>query len=149
MVPALCITTSSFGYISKSISLGAQPFIAFQDRITKENKDAPEIWNKMLRYFQKNREQFLKFYHRRSNVETVFAMVKMRLGEFLKSKNYEAQRNELLMKFIVHNITCLVQEIFERQVKVDFKDCMKRYIEPKPIIIPTGIRDETITLKDC
>jgi hypothetical protein len=75
-------------------------------------------------------------------------MIKMRLGEFLKSKNHEAQRNELLMKFIVHNITCLVQEIYEREVKVDFKNCMNNFIERKPITIPLGEGEETITLKD-
>jgi transposase len=129
-------------------AIGAQPFIAFQDRIKKESKNAPAIWNKMLRYFKNNREGYLKHYHKRSNVETVFSMIKMRLGEFLKSKNYEAQKNELLMKFIVHNITCLVQEIYESEVKVDFKDCMNKFVEHKPIIIPLGIGEEAITLKN-
>lgn len=127
---------SSYKIMQLIDSIGAQPFIAFQDRVIKESKKAPEIWNKMFRYFRDHKELFLKNYHKRSNVETVFAMVKMRLGEFLKSKNYESQRNELLMKFIVHNITCLVQEIFERDVKVDFKECMNSYKEPKEIKIP-------------
>lgn len=128
------------GYSSHKIfqlidSIGATPFIPFQTRITKENENAPKIWNRMFRYFQRNKDNFLKHYHRRSNVETTFAMIKLRLGEFLKCKNYEAQRNELLMKFIVHNITCLVSEIFENSIHVDFKECIKQYIEPKEIII--------------
>jgi len=128
------------GYASFKIfqlidSIGATPFIPFKENITKENKDAPKIWNRMFRYFQKNKDSFLKFYHRRSNVESTFAMIKMRLGEFLKCKNYESQRNELMMKFIVHNICCLISEIFENKVHIDFKECIRKYVEPKPIKI--------------
>lgn len=75
----------------------------------------------MFNYFKKNKHFFLDHYHRRSNVESTFSMIKMRLGEFLRSNNYEAQRNELMMKFLVHNITCLVAEIFENDVHVDFR----------------------------
>jgi hypothetical protein len=60
-------------------------------------------------------------------VETVFSMVKMRLGEFLKCKTFDSQRSELMMKFICHNICCLVQEMFERGVKIDFKQCSVEY----------------------
>jgi hypothetical protein len=112
-------------------SIGAMPFIAFQSRVNKESDKAPAIWNQMITYFQEHREDFLKRYHKRSNVETVFAMVKMRLGEFLKCKTYISQRNELLMKFICHNICCLVQEIFENNIKVDFKECLKSYVDSK------------------
>jgi len=52
-------------------------------------------------------------------------MIKMRLGEFLKSKNYEAQKNELMMKFIVHNICCLVSKIFENNIHIDFKKAIE------------------------
>ncbi len=126
---------SSYHIMQLIDSIGAQPFIAFKNN-TNPHRTAPDIWRKMFGYFQQHRELFMKNYHKRSNVETVFAMIKMRLGEFLKSKNYEAQRNELLMKFIVHNITCLVQEIYEREVKVNFEDCIKIYREPKEIVIP-------------
>ena len=138
---------SSYKIMQLIDSIGAEPFIAFKGN-TNPTKGSPEIWKKMFGYFKNNKEQFLKHYHKRSNVETVFSMIKLRLGEFLKSKNYEAQRNELLMKFVVHNITCLVQEIFEREVKVDFKKCMNSYVEYKPIKISTGIAEETITLKN-
>ncbi len=108
--------------------LGAMPFIPFlSSRNPKEGK-CPEIWIRMYRYFKNHRDEFDKHYHKRSNVESVFAMVKMRLGEFLKSKNYEAQRNELLMKFIVHNITCLVQEIYERDIHVEFKSGIQKIL---------------------
>jgi hypothetical protein len=58
-----------------------------------------------------------------------FSMIKMRLGEFLRSKNYDAQRNELMIKFIVHNITCLIQEVFESDVHVDFRESLRVFLE--------------------
>jgi hypothetical protein len=58
-------------------------------------------------------------------------MIKLRLGEFLRSKNHESQKNELLIKYIVHNITCLIQEIFENEVNVDFKKSIRQFYEDK------------------
>jgi transposase len=113
-------------------SMGAMPFIVFQDRVVKENKNAPPIWNRTFNYFKNHKEDFMKRYHKRSNVETVFAMVKTRLGEFLKYKTFESQKNELLVKLICHNICCVVQEIFENGVNVDFNGCEKRYVQPDP-----------------
>lgn len=110
-------------------SFGAIPFIAFKEN-ANPGKYAPEVWKKMFEYFKTNKERFFQFYHKRSNVETTFSMVKLRLGEFLKSKNYEAQRSELLMKFICHNICCLVSEIFENEVHIDFRECIRTYIKP-------------------
>lgn len=120
------------GYSSQRIlqiieNLGALPFVMFKNNVSPKD-DSPEIWRKMFNYFKDNKQEFLKHYHRRSNVESTFCMIKMRLGEFLKSKNYEAQKNELMMKFIVHNITCLVSEIFENDIHVDFKKIMEKMI---------------------
>lgn len=109
---------------------GAMPFIDFKKNATK-SEAAPEIWNKMFTYFSKNKEEFMNNYHKRSNVETVFSMVKVRLGEHLKCKKFENQRNELVMKFICHNICCLIQEIFENKIHIDFRDCMDNFIEKK------------------
>lgn len=119
-------------------SMDAMPFVAFREN-TNPNQHSPEIWIKTYKYFQDNKEYFLKKYHLRSNVETTFSMVKMRLGEFLKCKNFESQRNELMMKFICHNICCLITQIFLNKIKIDFKKCeasfvnkpLKKYTEKK------------------
>lgn len=111
-------------------SLGAMPFIPFQDRHNPQ-KSSPEIWKRMYNYFNKNKEKFFEHYHRRSNVETVFSMIKVKLGEFLKCKSYTAQRNELMVKLICHNICCLVSEIFERGVHVDFKKHIDKIVEDR------------------
>jgi len=67
----------------------------------------------MDRYFEDNKEEFLRHYHLRSNVETVFSMIKRKYSTHLKSKNDIAQINEILCKRLVHNIYVLIQEMFK------------------------------------
>ncbi len=44
-------------------------------------------WTKMYHYFMFNRETFLEHYHKRSNVESVFSMVKGKFGDSVRSKS--------------------------------------------------------------
>lgn len=112
-------------------SVGLIPYIHFQDRVKKTTENSPAIWNEMFLRFRDNQEEWKKHYHKRSNVETVFSRVKLRLGEHLKCKNYHAQRSELMIKFVCHNILCLIQEIFESDIQIDFKKCSKDFIDKK------------------
>lgn len=112
-------------------SLGALPYIPFKHSTKAPTENSPQIWNQMFLFFRDNKEEWGDHYHQRSNVETVFGMIKVRLGEHLKSKNYHAQRNELMMKFICHNICCLIQEIYEREIEIDFEQCSKLFVERK------------------
>ncbi len=123
-------------YSSKRIlqlveSLGVMPYIPFQSNANPP-KNSPKIWKESFEYFKRNQKVFLKHYHKRSNVETTFMMVKQRLGEFLRSKTIIAQRNELLTKFLCHNICCLIAEIFESDVHVNFREEIKKYVDYKP-----------------
>jgi transposase len=65
----------------------------------------------MYYLLQYKNDEFMAHYYRRSNVETVFQMVKAKFGDKLKSKNWIAQQNELLCKLIAHNICVLIQEM--------------------------------------
>ncbi len=123
-------------------SYDAMPYIDFK-RNVNPSKNSPEIWRRMFSYFQEHKEEFMEKYHKRSNVETVFSMVKVRLGEHLKCKTFESQRNELVMKFLCHNITVLIQEIYENKVHIDFKNCMNKFIDKdiKEDYPSTAIRD--------
>jgi len=112
-------------------SLNTMPYIPFKKITTRQTENSPDLWNKMFLFFQNNREEFFEHYHKRSNVETTFSMIKLRLGEYLKSKKYTAQRNELLIKFICHNICCLIQNIYDRGIVVDFNKSNKIYVEQK------------------
>jgi transposase len=62
----------------------------------------------MLRYFKNHKEDFMKHYHKRSNVETVFSMVKRKFGSHVRSKYSIAQENEVLCKALCHNIVVLI-----------------------------------------
>ncbi|MEK6908461.1 MAG: transposase [Nanoarchaeota archaeon] len=119
-------------YLSKKNMQVAQalefiPFVPFKTN-TSHKLNENGLWNRMYVYFNQNRAEFDKHYHRRSNVETTFSMIKMRLGEFLKCRNLQGQKNEVLLKCLVHNICCLVQETFESGIKIDFNSCDKKYV---------------------
>ena len=61
-----------------------------------------------------------KHYHKRSNVETGFSMIKARFGERLRSKSERAQINEALIKVLCHNICVVIQSMHELDLEVEF-----------------------------
>lgn len=91
--------------------LGATPFIPFKAN-SVGTSDSP-LWNKLWHFFQLNREEFLPRYHRRSNVESTFSMIKRVIGDTLRSKTRVAQVNEALLVVLCHNIRCLIHEMHE------------------------------------
>jgi transposase len=117
-------------------SLQAMPYIPFKHNAREPDEHSTEIWDKCFLMFRDNKDEWEKHYHKRSNVETTFSMIKRRFGEHLLSKNYNAQRNELMMKFICHNIACLIQEIFERKIEVDFRRSSLLFIEREVGLLP-------------
>jgi len=74
----------------------------------------------MFQVFSQYNEEFNEHYHMRSNVESVFSMMKRKQGTNLRSRNDIAQYNEILCKALVHNICVLIQEMFESDVHIDF-----------------------------
>jgi transposase len=68
-----------------------------------------------------NRDAFLAAYHKRSNVESTFSMVKGKFGGSLKGKSDTAQVNEALCKVLCHNICCLIQSMFELGIEPNFE----------------------------
>ena len=43
-------------------------------------------------------------YHRRSNIESAFSMVKQKFGDSCRSKTDTAMKNETLCKLLAHNL---------------------------------------------
>jgi hypothetical protein len=111
-------------------ALEAMPFIPFKSNAMPTTKGCP-IWKAMYEFFENNKDKFEHFYHRRSQVESCFSQVKRKYGEFLKSKNFESQRNEVLLKFLVHNISTLIEYTFHTGIQIDFKSCEFKYKEIK------------------
>src|SRR5262249_54351378 len=83
--------------------------------LPKDNTTAVKggLFEKMFHYFNLRRDEFLSHYHKRSNVETTFSMIKAKFGDSLRSKTDVAMVNESLAKILCHNICCLIQSHYE------------------------------------
>ncbi|MBI2166492.1 MAG: transposase [Chloroflexi bacterium] len=99
-------------------SLGATPFVPFKSNTVAATGDS--AWAKMYHYYMFNRDTFLAHYHKRSNVETVFSMIKGKFGDSVRSKGNAAQVNEVLCKVLCHNICVLIQSMYELGVSPNF-----------------------------
>ena len=98
---------------------GAVPYIMFKSIHTGRGGG---LWAKMFHYFQFNRDEFLRHYHKRSNVESTFSMIKAKFRDHVRSKTDMAMVNEVLCKIICHNICCLIQESHELGISAVFWD---------------------------
>jgi transposase len=115
------------GYLSRknydcADEIDATAYIPFTSNATAKSKGS-RVWNKIYHYFMMNKDEFMAHYHKRSNVETTFMMIKTKFGDKLKSKNWIAQKNELLCKLIAHNIVVVIHEMYELGIKPDFDSC--------------------------
>lgn len=110
---------SSYRNVQFAFSKAAMPFIDFKKN-TKVTIKSPAGWKRMFHYYSYNREEFMRRYHKRSNVETTFAMMKAKFGDKVRSKTPIAQRNEILCKALCHNIVCLIQSMFELGININF-----------------------------
>jgi transposase len=79
------------------------------------------LWNHMWHYYNFNQEQFMAHYHKRSNVETAFSMIKAKFGVSVRAKTPTAQVNEVLCKVLCHNICVLIQSTIELGIETTFE----------------------------
>lgn len=86
----------------------------------RRQKERGELWRRMYHYYEFNHSHFLERYHKRSNVESTFSMIKAKFGDGLRSKTQTAQVNESLCKVLCHNICCVIQSIFELGIDPTF-----------------------------
>ena len=104
--------------------LGATPFVPFKAtsvgpvpslRDPSAVAPGPEAsaWTRINYQFTYQRDTFLSHYHRQSNVETTFSMIKAKFGGSLRSKSQAGQFNEVLCKVIWHNLVCVISAIYE------------------------------------
>ncbi len=98
---------------------GAVPFIPFKKNV-RGKRASSGAWKKMYHYFIYKHDEFLEHYHKRSNVETCFHMIKTKFRDNIRSKTKIAQINELLLKILCHNICVVIQEISELGLKGEF-----------------------------
>jgi len=68
-------------------------------------------------------------YHKRSNAESVFSMIKRKFGDNLYSRSNVGQANEILCLALVHNICVLIQEYHKNLIKLNFSYCAKMEVK--------------------
>lgn len=122
IMPALLKTTKTSGFdvqevpadkgyssvdnLEAIVDAGATPYIAFKSSTTG---GAGGLWEKMFHYYSFRRDEFLKHYHLRSNAESTFSMVKAKFRDHVRSRTDVAMKNEVLCKFLCHNL-CVVHQ---------------------------------------
>lgn len=99
--------------------VGGTPFIMFRKNANPKRMGS-FLWKKMYHYFMMNQEEFMEHYHKRSNVETTFSMIKRKFGTNVRSKTKTAQINEILCKVLCHNICVVIQEMNELGIEARF-----------------------------
>lgn len=112
------------GYLARKnmhavVNHGAEPFVPFKPN-SVPGRDP--LWNKLLAYYVLNREDFLRHYHKRSNVEALFSSMKRVLGPSVRAKKAAGPTSEILLKVLCHNIRMLVQSMFELKIDPTFWD---------------------------
>jgi transposase len=98
--------------------LGGTAYIPFKTNSVQG--EAGRLWEKMFLYYQFNQEDFMKHYHQRSNAESVFSMVKAKFKDSVMSKTDVAMKNEVLCKFLCHNICCVIMSQAELGIEATF-----------------------------
>ena len=93
-------------------------------------------YGKMFHLYNLNRDDYLAHYHKRSNVESTFSMIKAKFGDSVRSKMDVAMMNEALCKVLCHNLCCLILSTHELGIEATF------WQEPKSKIIPDVIRTD-------
>jgi transposase len=102
------------------VDRAAMPYIPFKSNSVCDDKRQSALWKRMYHFYAYNEEWFMKQYHKRSNVESTFSMIKAKFGDHLRSKTEKAQANEALCKILCHNICVLIQSMFELGIKPNF-----------------------------
>ena len=113
-------------------AVNAVPFIPFKSysKGSQGTKPFDGLWHTMWHFYNFNRETFMQHYHKRSNAETVFSMIKAKFGGFVRAKTPIAQVNEVLCKILCHNICVLIQSIYELGLEPTFWQTL----EPQKVI---------------
>ena len=100
--------------------IGATPYVPFKSIHNGRGPGHSSLWAKMYRYFKFNNEEFMQHYHKRSNVESAFSMVKGKFRDHVRAKTDTGMINEVLAKFVCHNVCCLIHALFELGIESRF-----------------------------
>jgi hypothetical protein len=91
----------------------------------------------MHAHFTLNRDDYLRHYHLRSNVESTFSAIKRKFGDAVRSKTAVATRNEVLAKIVAHNVVVCIHEMHELGIDPTFT---RKPEEPRIVRFPAQSR---------
>lgn len=98
--------------------LGGAAYIPFKSNSVPG--EAGTLWEKLYHFYSMHRDEFDKRYHVRSQVESVFSMIKAKFRDGLRSRSNVAMKNEVLAKIVAHNVCCLIMSQIELGIDVQF-----------------------------
>ena len=91
---------------------GGSPYIR-PKKTTTGTRNNGIAFTEMIEQYKENKEEWMKKYHQRSNIEAVFSSLKRRLGGFVTSIKRQIQHTEIALKIIVYNLMILVRKRVE------------------------------------
>lgn len=106
--------------------MGGTAYVPF--KATNVAGEAGTVWERMYHYFNFRRDEFLKRYHQRSNIESTFSMVKAKFRDHVRSRTDTAMRNEVLCKFLCHNVVVVHQSVIELGIEPVFWNDKPAYV---------------------
>ncbi len=98
-------------------NMGGTLFAAFKSNTTGA---VGGMFEKMFHYYQYRREDFLAHYHKRSNVESTVSMIKRKFGDHVRSRTDVSMVNEVLAKFLCHNLCVVIASQCELGIEAEF-----------------------------
>lgn len=115
--------TADGAYLSKENlerldALGIDAYIPFRTN-SRFHHDG-SLWDTHLAFFLLNRSLFEEHYHRRSQVESTFSMVKTKYGSSVRGKCPASQANGVLLKLLANNLYVLIRAIYELGIHPEF-----------------------------
>jgi transposase len=96
---------------------GGLPFIAPKANTTGA---VGGLFERMFRYYQYEQEKFMKHYHKRSNVESLFSAIKRKFGDSVRSRTPAAMVNETYAKFVCNNLCAVILSQCELGIEAEF-----------------------------
>ena len=114
--------TADKGYLSAEnveviASVGGTPFIAPKVNTTGA---VGGLFERMFHYYQFQREDFLKHYHQRSNVESTFSAIKRKFGDSVRARNPVGMVNEVMCKIVAFNLCRVILSQIELGIEATF-----------------------------
>jgi len=110
------------GYLSVEnvesvFNTGGIPFIAPKMNTTGV---AGGRFEEMYHYYLYKKEEFLRHYHKRSNIESVFSAISRKFSGHVRSRSQGSGTNEALCKLICHNLWCVILSTAELGIEAEF-----------------------------